>query len=328
MANQNFGIQRDICQSTGAIQMGMCQGFNQTNAAIAESRFVAQQCCCETNRNIDAVRAENYKNTCEITTAIHAEAEATRALMTANVMQELRDQLQAAQLQLGNLSQTQNIINAVRPFPQPAYITCDRFIKSSSITASSSDVIITISSAPTLTNLKRFCLVLAQNLPEGANTLPVQISIGGTTYPVYTRTGNLLRADQIRCRRVYPIIFGNDPNHFSEEVVDKLYKECYGEHFSDWLAEKAVENFKNVDGTEGAHWTIEQIDDVIRQYGIKCVGFNRWDLYYVMNMLYSDYYNVLGSDTAIYVKLSKAWFEDPDVSEGKAYRYYMQVAKA
>lgn len=67
----------------------------------------------------------------------------------------------------------------------------------------------------TLTNLKRFCLVLAQNLPEGANTLPVQISIGGTTYPVYTRTGNLLRADQIRCRRVYPIIFGNDPNHFS-----------------------------------------------------------------------------------------------------------------
>lgn len=57
-------------------------------------------------------------------------------------------------------------------------------------------------------------------------------------------------------------------------------------------------------------------------------GYNRWDLYYVMNMLYSDYYNVLGSDTAIYVKLSKAWFEDPDVSEGKAYRYYMQVAKA
>lgn len=67
LANQNFGIQRDICQSTGAIQMGMCQGFNQTNAAIAESRFAAQQCCCETNRNIDAVRAENYKNTCEIT---------------------------------------------------------------------------------------------------------------------------------------------------------------------------------------------------------------------------------------------------------------------
>lgn len=180
--------------------------------------------------------------------------------------------------------------------------------------------------------------MLAQSLPSGANTLPVQIQIGTTVYPVYTRTGNLLRADQIRCRRVYPIIFGSDPNHFSmlccvpntvyTPVVDKLYKECYGEHFSDWLAEKAVENFKNVDGTEGAHWSVEQIDDVIRQYGIKCIGFNRWDLYFVMNMLYSDYYNVLGSDTATYVKMSKAWFEDPDVSEGKAYRYYMQVAKA
>lgn len=226
---------------------------------------------------------------------------------------------------------------------------CDRFIKSSSITTTSTNLVITLSTTPTLTNLKRFCLVLAQSLPSGANTLPVQIQIGTAVYPVYTRTGNLLRADQIRCRRVYPIIFGNDPDHFSllccmpntvytpikysgkevyDEVVDKLYKECYGEHFSDWLAEKAVENFKNVDGTEGAHWSVEQIDDVIRQYGIKCIGFNRWDLYFVMNMLYSDYYNVLGSDTATYVKMSKAWFEDPDVSEGKAYRYYMQVAKA
>lgn len=135
---------------------------------------------------------------------------------------------------------------------------CDRFIKSSSITASSSDVIITISSAPTLTNLKRFCLVLAQNLPEGANTLPVQISIGGTTYPVYTRTGNLLRADQIRCHRVYPIIFGNDPNHFSLLCC--------------------VPN------------TVYTPPVVVP---------------YVMNMLYSDYYNVLGSDTAISKSLIK-----------------------
>ena len=91
---------------------------------------------------------------------------------------------------------------------------CDRFIKSSSITTTSTNLVITLSTTPTLTNLKRF-LVLAQSLPSGANTLPVQIQIGTTVYPVYTRTGNLLRADQIRCRRVYPIIFGSDPNHFS-----------------------------------------------------------------------------------------------------------------
>lgn len=116
LANQNFGIQQDLCQGFGGVQ-----------AAIAQSSFAAQQCCCETNRNIDAVRYENAKNTCDITSAIHAEGEATRALMTANVMQELRDQLQAAQLQLGNVAQTTNIINAVRPFPQPAYITCSPY---------------------------------------------------------------------------------------------------------------------------------------------------------------------------------------------------------
>lgn len=116
LANQNFGIQKDLCQGFGGVQ-----------AAIAKSTFAAQQCCCETNRNIDAVRYENAKNTCDITSAIHAEGEATRALMTANVMQELRDQLQAAQLQLGTLAQTSNIINAVRPFPQPAYITCSPY---------------------------------------------------------------------------------------------------------------------------------------------------------------------------------------------------------
>lgn len=116
LANQNFGIQKDLCQGFGGVQ-----------AAIAQSTFAVQQCCCETNRNIDAVRYENAKNTCDITSAIHAEGEATRALMTANVMQELRDQLQAAQLQLGTLAQTSNIINAVRPFPQPAYITCSPY---------------------------------------------------------------------------------------------------------------------------------------------------------------------------------------------------------
>lgn len=198
---------------------------------------------------------------------------------------------------------------------------CDRFIKSSSITTTSTNLVITLSTTPTLTNLKRFCLVLAQSLPSGANTLPVQIQIGTTVYPVYTRTGNLLRADQIRCRRVYPIIFGSDPNHFSMLccVPNTVYTPT---------APTVPTVEVNVDGTEGAHWSVEQIDDVIRQYGIKCIGFNRWDLYFVMNMLYSDYYNVLGSDTATYVKMSKAWFEDPDVSEGKAYRYYMQVAKA
>ena len=58
---------------------------------------------------------------------IRDRGEATRALITQNTMQELRDQLQAAQLQLGNVVQTNTLISTLRPFPTPAYITCSPY---------------------------------------------------------------------------------------------------------------------------------------------------------------------------------------------------------
>jgi hypothetical protein len=73
----------------------MLNGFNTLGMQIAENRFAAQNCCCETNRNIDAVRYEAQKNTCDITTAIHAEGEATRALIRENEIQALRDKVHA-----------------------------------------------------------------------------------------------------------------------------------------------------------------------------------------------------------------------------------------
>ena len=124
------GLSNGLCDGFYGQNTTMLNGFNAINQNINQARFDTQSCCCETNRNIDAVRAENYKNTCEITNAIHAEGEATRALINQNTMQELRDNLQSAQLQLANLSQERTIINAVRPFPQPAYITCSPYTSS------------------------------------------------------------------------------------------------------------------------------------------------------------------------------------------------------
>lgn len=121
------GLHQGICDGFYAQNTTMLQGFNNIGQAIANNGFQAQQCCCETNRNIDAVRAENYRNTCEITTAIHNEAEQTRALMTANEMQNLRDQNQAYQLQLSNQAQNATLISALRPTPIPAYITCSPY---------------------------------------------------------------------------------------------------------------------------------------------------------------------------------------------------------
>ena len=75
------GVQQGLCDGFYAMNTGMlngfngvqrdlCTGFNAVNAGINESRFAAQQCCCETNRNIDAIRYENSKNTCDIVNAI------------------------------------------------------------------------------------------------------------------------------------------------------------------------------------------------------------------------------------------------------------------
>jgi hypothetical protein len=116
----------------------MLNGFNGLGMQIAENRFAAQQCCCETNRNIDAVRYEAQRNTCDITTAIHAEGEATRALINATTMQELRDkladrdrELMTANFQLSQQAQNAYLINEIRPCAKPAYITCSPYTTAS-----------------------------------------------------------------------------------------------------------------------------------------------------------------------------------------------------
>ena len=139
------GIQNGLCDGFYAQNTTMLNGFNgvqrdlmsngyQLGNQIAENRFAAQDCCCTTNRNIDSVRAENYKNTCEIVNAINADGEKTRAVMVANTVQELRDkladrdrELQTANFQLSQQAQSANLISTLRPFPQPAFITCSPY---------------------------------------------------------------------------------------------------------------------------------------------------------------------------------------------------------
>lgn len=110
--NANGGlaqIERDVLTSSCATQREVIESKYDTSMQLAQLGFQNQMCCCD------------------LKTAIHAEGEQTRALITSNTIQELRDQLQAAQLQLGNVAQTQNIINQLKPFPVPAYITCSPY---------------------------------------------------------------------------------------------------------------------------------------------------------------------------------------------------------
>lgn len=126
------------------------QNRNDTNmqfagvlSAINDNRFALQQCCCETKGLIKDLASENYKNTCEITTAIHAEGEATRALINQNTMQDLRDRLAEKdkdnlQLQFQSSQQAQNmlLINTLRPFPIPSYPTCSPYTEGAGTRAS------------------------------------------------------------------------------------------------------------------------------------------------------------------------------------------------
>ena len=128
------GITNGICDGFYAVNNGLKDGFYGIQGALAENRFAQQSCCCETNRNIDAVRYEGAQNTCAITNAIHAEGEATRALINANTMQDLRDKLEARDrdimvrdFQLSQLSQTASLVNELRPCAKPAYITCSPY---------------------------------------------------------------------------------------------------------------------------------------------------------------------------------------------------------
>ena len=132
--NKLDGISNGLCDGFYAQNTTMLQGFNGLGNQIMENRFAAEKCCCETNRNIDAVRYEASKNTCDITTAIHAEGEATRAMIQANTIQNLRDRLEAknqelqtANFQLSQQAQTANLVAELRPCAKPAYITCSPY---------------------------------------------------------------------------------------------------------------------------------------------------------------------------------------------------------
>ena len=118
------GINYGLCDGFYAQNTTMLNGFAGVTTAVRDAQFAQQQCCCETNHNIDAVRYEAQKNVCDITTAIHAEGEATRALIQQNEMQALRDKVSELQLAQSQCVQYSYLTGTLRPYPVPAYPVC------------------------------------------------------------------------------------------------------------------------------------------------------------------------------------------------------------
>ena len=133
---------QDVNGQLRGITNGLCDGFYAINNSLKDGFYGTQanikDCCCTTNRNIDAVRFDMSKGFCDVAGAIHAEGEATRALINANVMQDLRDKLEARDrdimvrdFQLSQLAQNQYLVNEIKPCAKPAYITCSPYTTAS-----------------------------------------------------------------------------------------------------------------------------------------------------------------------------------------------------
>ena len=129
-----YAVNSSLLTGFGNVDKAMCTGFNGVTSSICDLGYALKDCCCQTQSAIQGVNYNMAKNTCDIMTAnsmntrdiIDSQNQGFQRIidhLNDEKIDSLRTELQAAQLQLGNLSQTNTIINTLRPIPQPAYIT-------------------------------------------------------------------------------------------------------------------------------------------------------------------------------------------------------------
>lgn len=94
-------------------------------------------------------------------------------------------------------------------------------------------------------------------------------------------------------------------------------------------AEEWMRGLENEDGSKGAHWTFEQVRQVMGQ---KNVSADPISFYVVLNMIYSDYGKVfrkygMADKLDFYVDMAKAFIDDKDAVPDKAAAYYEHIVK-
>ena len=106
----------------------------------------------------------------------------------------------------------------------------------------------------------------------------------------------------------------------AKRMLLKLHEIDYGPYFDNDIAIKVVAHMENVDGTTGPHWAFAEVEEEAKKRNIDHPA----DLYYAINMLYSDLSNVLGNDPGKYIAIAKAlYWDDPDMPEGKLFKQYV-----
>ena len=127
-------IERDIFTTNQNVSNTACQ----TQRDVLENRYTNQLCCCDTQKEILQNRYDNALQTqtlssqmaqccCDLRAEGIANTQKILDKLCENEINQLRTDLQSAQLQISQLSQTANITNTLRPYPTPAYLTCSPY---------------------------------------------------------------------------------------------------------------------------------------------------------------------------------------------------------
>ena len=120
------------------LQQTMCQGFNGINTAIMQDGYQTQagfnalgaqlaSCCCDIGRGQDAIACQISNNARDIMIANDKNTDRIINYLTQAETDKLRTELQSAQFQLSQLSQTRSIIEQLLPVAKPAYLTCSPY---------------------------------------------------------------------------------------------------------------------------------------------------------------------------------------------------------
>ena len=126
---------QDCCCKT---QTTMLQGFHGVDNALCTLGYQNQagfngltnqlaSCCCDLERGQERIRCDLANATSQLIIAGDKNTDRIINYLTQTEMDKLRTELQSAQFQLSQLSQTDNIVNRLMPTPKPAYLTCSPY---------------------------------------------------------------------------------------------------------------------------------------------------------------------------------------------------------